>query len=322
MIKYLSCFIASILLPAAVLAWEPAKPVNVYVGFAPGSGNELSFRGVSSIIERQNKNINFVVQNRPGADGVVAMNDFITRPADGYHVYVPSHQGIWVTAEYFNRGAVKYTLNDFEYVITIAKSPLALVVPYDSPITTVPTFINHVRYTTKPISIAAGSGSHKLAYNYIANQLKLNGDLIKTVSYKGPAQAVLAVAAKEVEYGVLPVAVAQTMTQSNKVRILAVFSEQRLAQLPHVPLMHDYVAGANVYAAWGIILPKGTPRDVVDWYVKTFADAVRSPDAQRFFNNNLMFSVESELTPRGFENSMKQLRKQWIPILASLPVDQ
>lgn len=307
-----------LLLPALSYAWEPTKPVNVYIGFAPGSGNEMSFRGVSSIIERQNKNVNFVIYNRPGADGVVAMNDFITKPADGYHVYIPSHQGIWVTAEYFNKPAVKYTLNDFEYVLSIAKSPLALVVPYDSPVTTVPTFINHVRYTTTPISIAAGSGAHKLAYNYIADRLKLNGDLIKTISYKGPAQAVLAVAAKEVEYGILPVAVAQTMTQSNKVRILAIFSEHKLAQIPNIPLMQDYVPGANVYAAWGIILPKGTPKEIVNWYTNTFATAIRSPDAQRFFTNNLMFSVESELTPKGFENSMKQLRKQWIPIISAI----
>lgn len=308
-----------LLVPTLAFAWEPTKPVNVYIGFAPGSGNELSFRGVSSIIEKQNKNVNFLIFNRPGADGVVAMNDFITKPADGYHVYIPSHQGIWVTAEYFNKPAVKYTLNDFEYVLSIAKSPLALVVPYDSPVTTVPTFINHVRYTTKPISIAAGSGAHKLAYNYIADKLKLDTDLIKTISYKGPAQAVMAVASKEVDYGILPVAVAQTMSQSNKVRILAIFSEQKLAQMPQIPLMHDYVAGANVYAAWGIILPKNTPKEIVDWYTTTFASAIRSTEAQRFFSNNLMFSNESELTPKGFENSMKQLRKQWIPIIEHLP---
>lgn len=307
------------LISLAASAWEPSKPINVYIGFAPGSGNEMSFRGVSSIIEKQNKNINFVIYNRPGADGVVAMNDFVTKPADGYHVYIPSHQGIWVTAEYFNKPAVKYTLNDFEYVLSIAKSPLALVVPYDSPVTTVPTFINHVKYTTKPISIAAGSGAHKLAYNYIADRLKLNGDLIKTIGYKGPAQAVMAVASKEVDYGILPVAVAQTMSQSNKVRILAIFSEQKLAQLPNIPLMHDYVAGANVYAAWGIILPKGTPKEVINWYNTTFASAIRSTEAQRFFNSNLMFSNEAELTPNGFESSMKQLRKQWIPVIERLP---
>lgn len=318
MVRYISNFIALMLIPFAALAWEPTKPINVYVGFAPGSGNEMSFRGVSSIIERQNKNINFVIYNKPGADGVVAMNEFINKPNDGYHVYVPSHQGIWVTAEYFNKPAVKYTLNDFEYVVTIAKSPLALVVPADAPVTTVPTVINHLRYTTKPVSIAAGSGAHKLAYNYIADKLKLNGDLIKTIGYKGPAQAVVAVAAKEVEYGILPVAVAHTLEKSGKIRIIALFSERKLPQLPSVPLMQDYVPGANVYAAWGIILPKNTPKEVTEWYVNTFSTTIKGPEAQKFFDNNLMFSEERELTPAGFKRSMESLRKQWIPVISQL----
>lgn len=307
-----------VLFSLSAAAWEPTKPINVYVGFAPGSGNEMSFRGVSSIVEK-NKNVNFVIYNRPGADGVVAMNDFITKPADGYHIYIPSHQGIWVTAEYFNKSAVQYKLTDFEYVLSIAKSPLAIIVPYDSEVTTIPTLINHLKNTTKPVSIAAGSGAHKLAYNYMADQLKLNNDLIKTISYKGPAQAALAVAAKEVEYGIMPVTVAMPLVQGNRVRILGLFSEQRLAQLPHTPLIHEYIPGANVYGAWGIILPKGTPKEIVDWYVANFGTAIRSPDGQRFFSNNLMFSTEAELTPKGFEISMKQLRKQWIPVIERLP---
>jgi tripartite-type tricarboxylate transporter receptor subunit TctC len=311
-----------LLIPAMTWAWEPTRPINVYIGFAPGSGNEVSFRGVSSIIEKQNKNINFVINNRPGADGVIAMNEFITRPADGYSIYVPSHQGIWVTAEYFNRSAVHYTLNDFEYVVTIAKSPLALVVPGDSPVTTIPTFINQLRHTTRPVNIAAGSGAHKLAYSYIAKELKLNNQLIQTIGYKGPAQAVTAVAAHEVEFGIVPVAIAHTLAQSGRVRILGLFSEQKLSQIPDVPLMQQYIAGASVYAAWGIILPKNTPNNIVDWYVKTFTTVIKSAEAQQFFANNLMFSVDAELTPVGFKNSMEQLRKQWIPIIQSLPAEQ
>ncbi len=307
-----------VLFSLTAAAWEPTKPINVYIGFAPGSGNEMSFRGVSSIVEK-NKNVNFIIYNRPGADGVVAMNDFITKPADGYHVYIPSHQGIWVTAEYFNKPAVQYKLTDFEYVLSIAKSPLAIIVPYDSEVSTIPTLINHLKHTTKPVSIAAGSGAHKLAYNYVADRLKLNSELIKTVSYKGPAQAALAVAAKEVEYGIMPVTVAMPLVQGNRVRIIGLFSEQKLERLPNVPLVQDYIPGANVYGAWGIILPKGTPKEIVEWYTSTFSTAIRSPDAQRFFNNNLMFSNEAELTPKGFETSMKQLRKQWIPVLERLP---
>jgi tripartite-type tricarboxylate transporter receptor subunit TctC len=55
-------------------AWEPTRPINVLIGFAPGSGNEIGFRGVGSILEKSNPKINFVIENKPGADGVVDMN--------------------------------------------------------------------------------------------------------------------------------------------------------------------------------------------------------------------------------------------------------
>lgn len=306
-----------LLVPALVFAWEPNKPITVTVGFAPGSGNEVSFRGVSSIIEKQNKNVNFVIVNRPGADGVLAMNDFIKQPNDGYHIYVPSHQGIWVTAEYFNRGLVKYTLDDFEYVVSIAKSPLAVIVPIDSGITTVPTLINQLKNTTRPISVAAGSGAHKLAYNYMADRLKLNNDLIKTIAYKGPAPALVAVASKEVDFGIVPVAIAKTL-DGTKVRILAICGEKRLAQMPNTPLMNEYVPGMNVYAGWSIILPKDTNKEIVDWYVSNFSQAINSLEAQQFFDANLMFSDNRLTNPKGTKEDMMKLRKQWIPIVSKM----
>lgn len=309
-----------LLVPILAFAWEPSKPVTVTVGFAPGSGNELSFRGVSSLIEKQNKNVNFVIVNRPGADGVVAMNEFVKQSNDGHYIYIPSHQGIWVTAEYLNKGAVKYTLDEFEYVVSIAKSPLAIVVPIDSNITTVPTLINLVKNTTKPISVAAGSGAHKLAYNYMSDRLHLNDDLIKTISYKGPAQALVAVASKEVDFGILPVAVAKTL-DGTKVRILAICGEKRLTQIPTVPLMSDYVPGMNVYAGWSIILPKGTNKEIVDWYVKNFSQAINSADAQQFFDTNLMFSDVKLTNPKGAKEDMMNLRRQWIPIISKLNLE-
>ena len=74
----------------------------------------------------------------------------------------------------------------------------------------------------------------------------------------------------------------------------------------------------NVYAGWGIILPKGASADVQKWYVDNFSKAIRSPEAQLFFENNYMFADDRELTPLGFKDSMLNLRKQWVPVLEKL----
>ena len=83
--------------------------------------------------------------------------------------------------------------------------------------------------------------------------------------------------------------------------------------------MNKWVPGMNVYAGWGIILPKGTSPEIQKWYVDSFAKAIRSPDAQIFFENNYMFADEQELTSDGFKRSMTDLRKLWTPVLVNLP---
>jgi tripartite-type tricarboxylate transporter receptor subunit TctC len=318
MVRYISNFIKVILATSITLtahAWEPTKPITAVVGFAPGSGNELSFRGISSIIEKANPKINFIVENRPGGDGTIGMNHFVKLPNDGYHISIPSHQGIWVTADFSNPENKKYTLDDFEYVLTLAKSPLAIIANSASTVNTPREFLDRVKTTDKPVNIASGSSGHKLAYEYMMHNIKGNRDLVKTIPYKGPAQAGQDVAGGHVEFGIIPVAVANTLLQSGKIKIIALCSEYKIDAIKDVPLMKDLVPGMNVYAAWGIVLPKNTDKEIVDWYVTNFTNAIRSNDGQRFLRENLMFAEPKEQTPSGFKASMIQLREKWVPII-------
>ena len=308
-------FLAVVLLSFSAHAWEPTKPITAVIGFAPGSGNELSLRGFSSLIEKVNPKINFIVENKPGGDGTIGMNHFIKLPNDGYHIYIASHQGTWVTSDYVNPEIKKYTLADFEYGLTLAKSPLAIIAHESSPTNTPKEFIDRMKNSTTPISIAAGSGAHKLAYEYMMYHIKGNKSLIKTIPYKGPAQAGQDVAGGHVEFGIIPVAVANVLVKSGKVKIIALTSEYKLEGLKDVPLMKDYVPGMNVYAAWGIVFPKGTPKEIIDWYVVQFRNAINSPFGQQFIKDNLMFAEPKEQDPKGFEASMMELRTKWIPII-------
>lgn len=321
MARYISNIIKVIifaLIASTAWAWEPTKPINVLIGFAPGSGNELSFRGVSSLLEKSNSKLSFIIENRPGASGVVAMNDFITRPADGYHIHIPSNQGVFVTGEFFQRDIVKYTLSDFEYVVGIAKSPLVVIAHSSSDVNNPAEFVNKLKNTTKPINIAAGSGAHKLAYDYMADKIKLDKKLIATVEYKGPAQAGADVAGGHLEFGIIPAAIAAPLAQSGKIKIIGLTSERNIKGFENTPLMNKWVPGMNVYAGWGIILPRGTAPDIQKWYVNNFSKVIRSPEAQLFFENNYMFADDRELTPLGFKDSMLNLRKQWVPVLEKL----
>jgi tripartite-type tricarboxylate transporter receptor subunit TctC len=103
---------------------------------------------------------------------------------------------------------------------------------------------------------------------------------------------------------------------------VGLFGEQRLSKIPTVELMQTVVPGANVYAGWGILLPKHTPPEVVGWYTDNFVRAIRSEAAQKFFADNLMFVEERELTPKGYRDSMLALRRVWLPIAQSMDFGQ
>jgi tripartite-type tricarboxylate transporter receptor subunit TctC len=299
-------------------AWQPTKPVNVVIGFAPGSGNEVSFRGVAAIVERNNPGVTFVVENRPGADAALAMNHFIGLPSNGYHINIASQQNTWVMGEVINRDIVRWTPDSFEYAINIAKSPLAIIAHKDSPVNTPQELIKLLETTNRNINFAVGSSSHKLAFEYLINNTKARKHQILTANYKGPNQAGQDVAGGHVEFGIIPAAIAYQFYKADKVKIIGLCGEKRLELIPNVPLMDKYVPGLNVYAGWGILLPKNTPKEIVEWYNREFKKAITSAQAKEFFKQNLMFVEERELTPDGYYSSMLVLRHRWQPIARSM----
>ena len=89
--------IAALLVPTLAFAWEPTRPVQVYIGNTPGAGNEMAFRKLAEIVQKRNPNFSYVVQNIPGADSVIANNRFLEAANDGHTINLPSHMSSYVT---------------------------------------------------------------------------------------------------------------------------------------------------------------------------------------------------------------------------------
>ena len=146
-----------LLIPILAFAWEPTKNVTVIVGNTPGAGNEIAFRKLAEIVQRTNPKFVYVVENRPGADSVVAQNHFIQQPADGYTINLPSHMSTYVTNDIWEKSVKKFNYDSFTDVLTMGKSPLVLVASPKSKVETPIDFIKLIATTTKPINIALGS---------------------------------------------------------------------------------------------------------------------------------------------------------------------
>lgn len=306
--------LTAVLLIAATVASANPKVVTATIGYTPGSGNELSFRGVAAIVEKTHPDVTFMVLNKPGAGEVVALNYFTALdPKKGDNIFIVSHQGVFTTIENWYPEQMKFKPMDLEFVTTIAKSPLAVVANVNSPTNTPQQLINRIK-NGGDVNIGLGAAAHRLVFEYLMTATNASPDRVKHIMYQGPGNLAQDVAGGHVEFGILPTAVAYPLVKAGKLKYIALAGEQRLAQIPDVPLWQDYIKGMNVYAAWAVVLPPGSTKEQVEYYRNLFVPAIRSPEAKKFFDENLMFAVPAEQSPEGLRKYITELRKTWLPI--------
>jgi len=322
--KYLLALL--LIMPGLTWAqWSPSRTVTTTIGFAPGSGNEISFRKASDIVMKQNPGVSFFVETRPGADAAVASNAFMTAASDGLHLMVPSHMSLFVTNDIWQRDIKRFEYNSFRPVVTLGKSPLVLVASSKSTVNTPQEFVKYIT-NGKPVNIAVGGGAHRMAYEYIMMRTRADSKLIQQVSFQGPAPAVQSVAAYDgrtgTEFGIMPIAVAKPLIEAGKVRPIGLTGGPRLKALPTVPLLSDVIPGLRVYAGWTVVLPPQTPTVIVDWYVDRFGRAILSQEYLAWAEQNYIIVDRDELTPQGVMAYAEELRTVFAPIARNIKVEK
>ena len=313
------------LIPALAFAWEPTKPVTVIIGNTPGAGNEMAFRKLAQIVQKENPKFVYVVQNIPGADSVIANNKFLEANNDGHTINLPSHMSSYVTNDIWEKNIKKYNYDSFVDVLTMGKSPLVLVASPKSGINTPQEFVKYIQ-SGRTINIAVGGGAHRTAYEYLMSKGNGNKDTVKPVRFNGPQPAVQSVASFDgktgTEFGIMPIAVAKALVDAGKVKPIGFTGTQKMAQFPNVPLLRDVAPGINVYAAWSIQLPPGTDKEIVAWYQQQFSAAVRSKEYAEYREANVILYAEDELTPAGLKRHMDELRSAFIPVLSKIDLSK
>ena len=306
--------IAALLVPAMALAWEPTKPVTVLIGFQPGSGNEVGFRVLSKQVQLANPDVKFIIELKPGADSVLATNALAAARPDGHTISIPSYMGTFVTNDIWQKDIKTWQHNSITNVIGMGKSPMAIVANSKSKINTPAELNALLRDTDRPITFAVGAGAHRMTWEFIMDRANGNRTQVKYAQHQGPLQAVTAVASDSgMEFGIMPVAIAKPLLDAGRVKLIGISGDRRVVGLDAEP----YRVGGhyiNVFAAWALSLPPNTPTDIVDWYQRQFATAIKTPEVQAFYRDNYIFVEPAELTPRGLAQHIEQLRATWMPL--------
>lgn len=272
--KHLLLALAALLLPFTAQAWSPSGDVTVIVPYKAGSGTDTGARLLASQAEK-NIGKTLVIQNLPGADGKIGWTQLVNAKPDGQTIGFINLPTFPTLA---SQPDSTFTIADIVPIANHLSETGVVAVKADSPFKTLTELVESAKQ--KPTYKASTNGVE--ASNHTAAQLlaKSGGFKYKPISYNGTADQLLALRQGEVDFTCAKVADVAPLIKGDKpeLRILGVFSEERLPELPDVPTLKEL----GLYDKWygsarGLVAPKGTPQEVIDFYVEAFKKTMQDP---------------------------------------------
>ncbi len=260
---------------AGAQAAYPSRPVHVVIGFTPGSAADVVARvyaqAASPILGQQ-----VVVENKPGAGSSIAAEYVAHAPKDGYTVFLGTLSII--TNQIINPNKALNLEKDFEPVALIQDAPIILVVNPSSKINSVKELIALCK--AKPHealdSNVIGAMPH-FASELFAQQA---GIKLTQVPYQGSPQAVQDVVAGRTLMTFSPVSTVVGLVAAGKLKALATTTSERASALPDVPTMKESgLPGVQTSLWFGLYMPTGTPRAIVDKLAAASKQAMHTPAA-------------------------------------------
>jgi tripartite-type tricarboxylate transporter receptor subunit TctC len=288
----------------------PAKPIRMVVGYAPGGGSDIMGRLIAQqMAEAMGQQV--VVENRAGAAQNIAAENVAKSPADGYTVFLSSAAlGINVSLyPKLNYDPVK----DFTPVALFATSPNLLLVHPSFPAKNGREFIAVAKKNPGKLNFSSsGSGSSQ---HLSGEMLKIQIGVDMThIPYKGSAPSMTALASGEVDFSFNNIPSAQPLMTPGRVSALAITSEKRSALLPELPTMIEGGVKGFVTQTWyGVLVPAGTPADIVNTLNAVIVKAVQKDDFRARLAQTGADTITE--TPEYFRKYLQEEIERWSKVV-------
>jgi tripartite-type tricarboxylate transporter receptor subunit TctC len=283
----------------------PNRPIRWIIPFPPGGSNDLlgRFLGVR-LTTRLGQQM--VIDNRGGANGIIAAELAANAPADGYTL-------LMVNSSFVMNAAVRPLRYDveksFDPVSTIGSSPNSIVVFPGFGVGSLRELVDRAKAKPGDISYASTGVA---GFNHFGGELfnKVAGIKMMMVPYKGGGPAMIDVMAGNIPVMFTSVTQVLPHVRAGRIKMLAVGATQRTPVLPDVPTVSESgYPGYEVYVWWGVSAPAGTPRPVIEKLHREFNSVIGEPETQRLLAAE---AAETQtLTPAAFRKLIHDELVKW-----------
>jgi tripartite-type tricarboxylate transporter receptor subunit TctC len=303
----------SVLSLASVMAvaqsW-PQRSIKMIVPFPPGGGTDFVGRLVAKhLSERLGQTV--FVENRGGANGTIGLQALMKSAPDGYTIATTSDTPLTVNPLLYENLPYQ-PLRDFILVATVVRSAEMLAVHPSVPARSVADLIALAK--AKPGSLSFGTGGMG-NFSHLAMELFSleTGVKLQHVPYKGTGPAAMALIAGDVQIGFIPVQTLLPYVKSGQLNALAVGEPQRMPSLPDLPTVAETLPGFDTAAWEGIIVPAGTPKEIVTRLRDATISIMRDPAIVKQFTDQQ--KIVMVLGPDKFADLVRNDSAKWEKVI-------
>lgn len=310
-VTVLSLLFTLVLAGAAAAAYpEAGKPVRLVVPFAPGGNVDIISRAISNELS-QNLGTSIIVDNRAGAGGAIGSEIVAKSAPDGYTLLMVSASHV------INPSMVKKlpydTVKAFHAVSMVADVPTALVAHPSMPFKTLKELIAYAK---------ANPGKLNMGTSGIGTVGHLSGELLKSmaqlkiemVHYKGAGPALIDLLGGHVQLQFVSMPAAMQHIKSGKLRAIAMTGEKRSPAAPEIPTVaEEGLPGFFVSTGFGLFVPAGTPRPVIDKVHDAVVKTLKMPKVSERLSEQGAEPVGS--TPEAYESFVRSEIAKWSKVV-------
>ncbi|HTQ74587.1 MAG TPA: tripartite tricarboxylate transporter substrate binding protein [Burkholderiales bacterium] len=304
-LAWLACGLSA---PGVAQEGFPSKPVHIIVGFAAGGGNDIIVRVLAPKMS-EGLGQPIVIENRPGAQNIIAAEYVAKAAPDGYTLLMGPSGAMTMNPAIYSR--LPYSpLKDFIPISMIGDFPLILVVSASLPVKSVKELIDYAKANPAAVNYSASAAPFQLAAE-LFNQK--TGTKFAYIPYKSSGDSVNAVMSGQVTITITDPPPAIGPLKGGRVKALAVTSAKRDPAWPEVPTLAE-AGGPDVEIRLftGFHAPAGTPRAIVDRLQREVARVVRIPEIRERLDQ--MSIVPSGNTPEEFRAIIARDIEKWTAV--------